>query len=159
MVNYGLYTDKKILIIWSFTDCYHVTNLFACLFVCFNTFSFGFQIVYKKVFLGLKNNSWYLGERPMGSVSFSPTQILFKSINKNFAKFIRKKLTWSLFSNVGGFPVLNLGNILLPLSWQRSLTYRNQITVFKCKSMDWFLHDRDLRHEIIKSLNVVTTVL
>ena len=31
------------------------------------------------------------------------------------------------------------------LSWRRSLSCRNQ-----CKSMDWFLYDRDLRHERVK---------
>ena len=30
----------------------------------------------------------------------------------------------------------------LTLSWRRSLSYRNQ-----CKSMDWSLYDRNLRHE------------
>ena len=29
----------------------------------------------------------------------------------------------------------------------RSLSYRNQSIDLICKSMDWFLYDRDLRHE------------
>ena len=37
--------------------------------------------------------------------------------------------------------------INLTFSWRRSLTYRNQSTDFHSKSMDWFLYDRDLRHE------------
>ena len=28
-----------------------------------------------------------------------------------------------------------------------SLSYKNQSIDFQCKSMDWFLYDRDLRHE------------
>ena len=32
----------------------------------------------------------------------------------------------------------------LTLSWRMSLSYRNQ-----CKSMDWFLYDRDLRRESV----------
>ena len=31
----------------------------------------------------------------------------------------------------------------LTLSWQRSLSYRNQSIDLPCKSMDWFLYDRD----------------
>ena len=37
----------------------------------------------------------------------------------------------------------------LTLSWRRSLSYRNHLL---CKSMDWFLHDRDLRHERVKDI-------
>ena len=36
---------------------------------------------------------------------------------------------------------------LLILSWRRSLSYRNEFINLLCKSMDWFLYDRDLRHE------------
>ena len=35
----------------------------------------------------------------------------------------------------------------LTLSWQRSLLYRNQFSDLLCKSIDWFLYYRDLRHE------------
>ena len=35
----------------------------------------------------------------------------------------------------------------LTLSWRRPLSYRNQYIDLLCKSMDWFLYDRDLRHE------------
>ena len=35
----------------------------------------------------------------------------------------------------------------LTLSWERSLSYRNQSIDFQSKSMHWFLQDRDLRHE------------
>ena len=36
---------------------------------------------------------------------------------------------------------------LLILSWRRSLSYRNQFIDMLSKSMEWFLYDRDLRHE------------
>ena len=36
------------------------------------------------------------------------------------------------------------------LSWQRSLSYRNQSIDLLCKSMDCFLYDRDLLHERVK---------
>ena len=39
----------------------------------------------------------------------------------------------------------------LTLSWWRSPSYRNQFTDFQSKPMDWFLYDRDLRHEIVKT--------
>ena len=35
----------------------------------------------------------------------------------------------------------------LTLSWQRSLSYRNQSTDLLWKSMGWFLYDRDLRQK------------
>ena len=35
----------------------------------------------------------------------------------------------------------------LALSWRSSLSYRNQSIDLQSKSMDWFLYDRDLRHE------------
>ena len=38
----------------------------------------------------------------------------------------------------------------LTLSRRRSVPYRNQSIHFLCKSMDWFLYDKDLRHESIK---------
>ena len=40
--------------------------------------------------------------------------------------------------------------LLLTLSWRRCLLYRNQSINLLCKSMDWFLYDRDLHHEKVK---------
>ena len=40
--------------------------------------------------------------------------------------------------------------VFSPLSWRRSLSYRNQFIDLLCKSMDWFLYDRDLLHERAK---------
>ena len=39
---------------------------------------------------------------------------------------------------------------LLTLSWRRSLSYKNQPIDLHCKSVDWFLYERDLRHERVK---------
>ena len=38
----------------------------------------------------------------------------------------------------------------LAVSRQRFLSYRNQSIDSLCKSIDWFLYDRDLRHERVK---------
>ena len=38
----------------------------------------------------------------------------------------------------------------LTLSWRRTLSYRNQSIYLLYKLMDWFLYDRDLRHERVK---------
>ena len=35
----------------------------------------------------------------------------------------------------------------LTLSWQRSLSYRNQFIDLQSKSIDWFLYDKGIRHE------------
>ena len=40
-----------------------------------------------------------------------------------------------------------LRQIPLTLSCRMSLSNRNQFINFLCKSMGWFLHDMDLRHE------------
>ena len=41
----------------------------------------------------------------------------------------------------------------LSLSWRRPLSYRNQSTDLRKKSMDWFLYDNDLHHEKVKLRN------
>ena len=41
---------------------------------------------------------------------------------------------------------------LLTLSWQRSLSYRNQSIDLLCKSVDWFLYNNGFRHERVNSL-------
>ena len=46
--------------------------------------------------------------------------------------------------------VFVLMKILLTLSWRRSPSYRNQSIDLLCKSIDWFLCDRDLLHERVK---------
>ena len=33
--------------------------------------------------------------------------------------------------------------MILTLSWRRSISYRNQSIDLLCKSIDWFLYDRD----------------
>ena len=40
----------------------------------------------------------------------------------------------------------------LTILWRKSLSYRNQYIYLLCKPMDWFLYDRDLRHEKVKAL-------
>ena len=47
------------------------------------------------------------------------------------------------------------------LSWRRPLPYRNQSTDLLCKSMDWFLYDNGLSHEIINLIkaDVLVSVL
>ena len=39
---------------------------------------------------------------------------------------------------------------VLTLSWRRLLSYRNQSIDFQSKSLDWFLYDNGLHHEIVK---------
>ena len=36
------------------------------------------------------------------------------------------------------------------LSWRRSLSYRNRSIDLLCKSMDWFVYDRDFRYKRVK---------
>ena len=43
----------------------------------------------------------------------------------------------------------------LTVSWQMSLSYRNQNTDLQSNSMNWFLYDRDLRHERFNFLHII----
>ena len=45
---------------------------------------------------------------------------------------------------------------LLTLSWQSSLSHRNQSIALQIKSMDWSLYDRDLRHERVMDQKIRT---
>ena len=74
------------------------------------------------------------GNFPAKKMLFDITRIRWKSPNlktlsmmyKNFVK------TW---------------HISLTLSWQRTLSCRNQSINLHSKSMDWSIYDKDLRHE------------
>ena len=48
--------------------------------------------------------------------------------------------------------------ILFTLSWRSSLSSGNQSIHLWSKSMDWFLYDRDLRHERVKEIYVLVLV-
>ena len=39
--------------------------------------------------------------------------------------------------------------LYLTFSWRRPFSYRNQSIDLPCKSMDWFLYDNGLRHEMV----------
>ena len=47
-------------------------------------------------------------------------------------------------------PMMELLAKIITLSRRRSLSYKNQSTDLQSKSMDWFLYDRDLRHERVQ---------
>ena len=47
----------------------------------------------------------------------------------------------------------------LTLSWRRPLSYRNQSIDLLCKSVDWFLYDKILRHERVKFIEKLTLCL
>ena len=47
----------------------------------------------------------------------------------------------------------------LTLSWQSSLSYRNESIDLLMKSMDWFLYDMDLRHESVKSKKLPDSIV
>ena len=54
------------------------------------------------------------------------------------------------FLEVKPNPFLNVA--YSTLSWRRSLSYKNQSIDLQSKSVDWVLHDTDLRHERVKHL-------
>ena len=87
-----------------------------------------------------------------------PTEYAFKILVSSHASFTKRYFLLLLFSWIQIFSdnYYNLGNIsfvlkiALTLSWRRSLSYRNESIDFLSKSMNWFLYDRDLRHERVK---------
>ena len=48
---------------------------------------------------------------------------------------------------ITGDPFGDVFMIIFTLSWRRSRSYRNQSLDLHNKSIDWFLSDRDLRHD------------
>ena len=60
--------------------------------------------------------------------------------------------------STSGFNYGISGSQLLSLSRQRSLSYRNQSINLLCKSMDWFLYDRDLRHERVNGIKAIMAI-
>ena len=46
----------------------------------------------------------------------------------------------------------------LTLSWRKALSYKKKSIDLLCKSVDWFLYDRELRHERVKN-NYLTLFL
>ena len=49
--------------------------------------------------------------------------------------------------------------LVLTLSWRRSLSDKNQPIDLQSKSIDWFLHDRDLHHERVNNVDYLTYFL
>ena len=62
---------------------------------------------------------------------------------------LKKELFWMLPGVKATPPDIIIHHTYLPLTllWRRPLSYRNQSIDLLCKSMDWFLCDRDLHHE------------
>ena len=56
---------------------------------------------------------------------------------------------WERQKSSGGIEMGKRNGTLdgLTLLWRTFLSYRNQSIDLLCKSMDWFLYDRDFRHE------------
>ena len=47
----------------------------------------------------------------------------------------------------------------LTLSWRRPLSYRNQYIDLLRKSIDWFIYDNGLRHEIVKKVLIFSLIM
>ena len=47
----------------------------------------------------------------------------------------------------------------LTVSWERSISYRNQSIGLQSKSMVWFLNDRNFRHERVKLRSLLLAIL
>ena len=60
------------------------------------------------------------------------------------------------FISLEGEEIVTLWNIaILTLSWRRFPSYRNQSIDLQSKSVNWFLYDRELRHERVNQFHGV----
>ena len=96
---------------------------------------------------------------------FKVNWIFLIEICRSVFKTQLKNLSWSLMFDwvVNAFVTwrqkLQLKiNTHLTLSWWRSLSHRNQAIDLKSKSVDWFLQDRDLRHERVKPVALSSNI-
>ena len=84
-----------------------------------------------------------------------------KDIYKLFSAFFRKIFCrgWAIkgMSYYNDMWSKSEMKLRLTLSWGRLLSYRNQSTDLRSKSMDWFLYDNGLRHERINSRRLIFT--
>ena len=96
--------------------------------------------------------NWYLV-----NYKFRFTNILeidFRNQSGNSYKMAGVILQSSSFlKQVGNFYVTAWSETSITLFWRRSISYRNQSIDLLCNSMDWFLYDRDLRQERVKTLS------
>ena len=70
---------------------------------------------------------------------------------------------WKNFLDFSRF-IVNFEQIILivpmtlTLSWRKTLSYRNQSIYFLCRSMEWFLHDRDLYPESVQDIRTISEI-
>ena len=69
---------------------------------------------------------------------------------------VKKRVCWSNCQKKWYYLIFNELVISLTLSLQRLLSYRNQSIGLLCKSVDWFLYDRDFHHERVSVLMLFT---
>ena len=89
---------------------------------------------------------------------------LWKQLTLRFLKIISSLIvtkqvfsTWQVvkLSILMAFAIRKSFHLLLTLSWRRSLSYRNQSIDLQSKLIDWFLYNRDLRHERVKDSRLI----
>ena len=84
------------------------------------------------------------------------TQVLFCEFCGIFkSTFFIEHFWWLLLSQscfqLYNIPSCTINDFLFNLSWRRPLSYRNQSVDLLCKSMDCFLYDNGLPHEMVNS--------
>ena len=70
---------------------------------------------------------------------------------------LEREKTLDLFLPLVEILYRNLWMNDLTLLQRRSLSYRNQFVDLLCKSVNWLLYDRNLRHERVKSIKASFT--
>ena len=94
----------------------------------------------RKVFFKISQNSH--GNTCVGAsflIKLQASNLLLLTFLRNKAVLKDIQISWV-------WRILFHKDSLLTLSWRRSLSYRNQSIDLLCKTIDWFLNDRDFCH-------------
>ena len=98
-------------------------------------------------------NHNYICKKNWNSIKYGLSVKDFRNIWFLFRK-VRARMVFQFKRNLTREPFAEgLGETYLTLSWRRLLPYRNQSIDLLCKSMDWFLYDKGLPHERVKTLS------
>ena len=111
------------------------------------------RLIFKNRMLVIMNRQWYiLVNNHQFGAQIHILELFWKKKSWRLKKqFSHKKKASGNFLKIKVKSVNNIiNNIVLTLSWSRTLSYRNQSIDLQSKSMDWFLYDIGLRHKSVK---------
>lgn len=105
-------------------------------------------------------HKYEFGLKSLTSVKSTNEKLLSNFLKKiKYIYFSFKVFMWLYLRDIWSYflPAYYSG-FLFNISWQRSLSFRNQSIIFQSKYVEWFLDEKDLRHGRFKCsvLNTLT---